>query len=98
MSGYGHNTNAQCMDLVVTTRCWTHDHMQYVLPPLLMLPPYYLLAFHVKLTSQVRSLHCIYMAHMHSRVHVIAAEYIYYKFIRALGSCDKRSSYDLVIL
>ena len=55
MSGYGHNTNAQCMDLVVTTRCWTHDHMQYVLPPLLMLPPYYLLAFHLKLTSQVRS-------------------------------------------
>ena len=51
--GSNHDTDQQCMDVVNTVQCWTEEHIRYAMPPLLMLPPYYAFAMHLKMTAQV---------------------------------------------
>ena len=53
ISGSNHDTDQQCMDVVNTVQCWTEEHIRYAMPPLLMLPPYYAFAMHLKMTAQV---------------------------------------------
>ena len=63
ISGSTHDTDQQCMDVVDTVRCWTPEHMAFVLPPLIMLPPYYIIAMHLKMAAQVPRAHARHVVH-----------------------------------
>ena len=49
-----------CMDVVNTVQCWTSAHMLYALPPLVLLPVYYVCALHMKAAAQVIPHHAVH--------------------------------------
>ena len=49
-----------CMDVVNTVQCWTSAHMLYALPPLVLLPVYYVCALHMKAAAQVIPRHAVH--------------------------------------